>query len=521
MTFSALDYVVFIGYCGLVLGVGYFSSRLKDNVTRTAQDYFLAGKSLPWWAVGTSLIASNISAQQFIGMTGSGYAIGLAIASYEWMAALTLLIVGKFFLPIYISRGIYTMPQFLENRFDKRVKTGIAIFFLLDFTFIGATSIIYLGALAFQSITGISLEYAIVSLALFAALVTLYGGQKAIAWTDVIQVLFLLAGGGLTTYLALREVGGGVDALTGLQVLVQKAPQKFDMILEPSHPFYKSLPGISVLVGGIWIANLTYWGLNQYIIQRALATKSIREAQRGVLLAGYLKLLMPLIVVVPGIAAYVLKAELAKPDEAYPWLLNKLLFPGVKGIVFAALIAGIVGSLGAISNSASTIFTLDIYKSFLNPRASEKTLVRVGRLGSAFILLVAAAVAPLLRTLDQVFQFIQEFGGFLAPGLLAVFLSGLFWKKATASAALWGLIVTIPLSVFFKQVIPQVPFMDRMVLVLTLVGCVIVLISLASGWKNDPKAIQLEKRLFRTDSLFNIAAIGLVAILILLYTVWW
>ncbi|HEX8528388.1 MAG TPA: sodium/solute symporter, partial [Cytophagales bacterium] len=351
MGFDTFDAIVFVLYCGLVLGVGFGTSRLKNNRQRTTQDYFLASKSLPWWAVGASLIASNISAQQFIGMTGSGYAIGLAIASYEWMAAATLIVVGKFLLPIFIRKGIYTMPQFLEMRFDHRVKTGVAVFFLLDFTFIAATSILYLGALAFQAIANVPLGFALAFVALFAALVTLYGGQKAIAWTDVIQVVFMMVGGLLTTFLALRAVDGGNNAVRGLETLLKKAPEKFDMILSPGHPFYQALPGISVLVGGIWIANLTYWGFNQYIIQRALAAKSIGEAQRGLMFAGYLKLLMPLIVVVPGIAAYVLSADIAKPDEAYPWLLRELLFPGIKGLIFAALIAGIVSSLSAVANS--------------------------------------------------------------------------------------------------------------------------------------------------------------------------
>ena len=274
MAFSTIDLIIFAVYCILVVGIGLWVSRDKKGETKDSKDYFLASKALPWWAVGASLIASNISAEQFIGMSGSGFAIGMGIASYEFMAALTLIIVAAFFLPIYLHRGIYTMPQFLEQRFDKRVKTVMAIFWLLVFVFVNLTSILYLGALAIETMMGVDLMWGIVGLAIFAAVYSIYGGLKAVAWTDVIQVVFLIGGGLITTYVAFEMLGGG-SASEGVKLLAEKAPAKFDMILDKHHPSYSELPGLSVLIGGLWVANLYYWGCNQYIIQRALASKSL------------------------------------------------------------------------------------------------------------------------------------------------------------------------------------------------------------------------------------------------------
>lgn len=529
MRFSTVDYIVFAAYCLLVIGLGLWISTRKKSEQTNSGDYFLAGRALPWWAIGASLIASNISAEQFIGMSGSGFAIGLGIASYEWMAALTLILVAMFFLPIFLKKGIYTMPQFLESRFDSRVKTVMAGFWLVVYIFVNLTSVLYLGALAMNKIMGIPMFYCYVGLALFAAIYSIYGGLKAVAWTDVIQVVFLVGGGLVTTYLALDALGVGEGAISGFKNLLNSAPEKFDMILGKSHTSYIDLPGISVLIGGMWVANLYYWGCNQYIIQRALAAKNVGEAQKGLAFAAYLKLLLPLIVVIPGIAAFVLQnnpdilakfGAISKPDEAYPWLLQ-MIPVGIKGLAFAALVAAVVSSLASMMNSISTIFTIDIYKSYMNKNASEHNLVSVGRISSSIALVIAIAVAPLLSNLDQAFQYIQEFTGFVSPGALAIFIAGFFYKKATANGALAAAVGTFIFSAAMKFITPDIPFMNRMGIVFLLCFGLIWLFAKIENKGNHPKAISFDKEMFKTSTGFKIAAIGVVIILIALYSIWW
>ena len=523
MELSTIDFVVFIGYCCLVVGLGLFVSRRKKGVEETSSDYFLASRSLPWWAVGASLIASNISAEQFIGMSGSGYAIGLGIATYEWIGAIGLLIVAKYFLPIFLKTKIYTMPQFLEIRFDHRVRTSLAVFWLLVYVFINLTSVLYLGALVLVNVMGISLIQAVIGLALFSAIYSVYGGLKAVAWTDVMQVTFLIIGGLITTFLVLSEIGNGEGVIAGFGNMLKAAPDKFDMVLAKDHPMYTYLPGIGVLLGGIWMANLYYFGCNQYIIQRALAAKSLREAQRGVAFAGFLKLMLPILVVVPGIAAYVLQADIAKPDDAYPWLLSNFVGPGFKGLVFAALIAAIVSSLSSMTNSSSTIFTMDLYKPLINKGASEKQMVRTGRITSLVVLAIAVSIAPLLRNLDQAFQFIQDFTGYVTPGLVAIFLAGLFWKKATANAALLVAILTIPLSLMFDLFIPDMPFMNRVGYSFLILSAILIVYSLIENRKKGDhgKGIEIEKGLFKTGPVFNGSAIIIMGVLAALYAIFW
>lgn len=520
MNFSTIDFIVFFGYCFIILFLGLFISKRKG--TGDSEGYFLASKSLPWWAIGASLIAANISAEQMIGMAGSGYVSGLAIASYEWMAALTLILVAKFMLPIFLEKKIYTMPQFLEIRFDERVRSGLAVFWILVYIFVNLTSVLYLGALSLETIMGIDLIYGVIGLATFAAIYTIYGGLKAVAWTDVIQVAFLVGGGLLATYLALNAFGGNGGAITGFVELFNQVPEKFNMILDRSHPSYPELPGLTVLIGGMWIANISYWGCNQYIIQRALAAKSLKEAQKGMMFAAYLKLLMPLVVVIPGIVAFGFGVQLGRPDEAYPWLINEFVTAGFRGLVFAALIAAIASSLASMTNSTSTIFTMDLYRVYFNKGASEKNLVLTGRLISAVALLIAVLVAPSLANFGEAFQFIQEFTGFISPGVVAIFLLGLFWKKATANGALWAAILTIPLSAFFKFAFPALPFLDRMGLIFLILCGVIITISLYElRGKNDPKGINYSKSMFYTDTPFNIGSIGVCGILAVLYIVFW
>lgn len=516
MNFSSLDITIFICYLVALAAIGIWLS-FKDK-QEGAEDYFLASKSLPWWAVGGSLIASNISAEQFIGMSGSGYVVGMAIASYELMAAITLIIVAKYFLPIFLKKGIYTMPQFLEQRFDKRVRSGLAVFWVLLFVFVNITSVLYLGGLALQNIMGVDLFFGIVGLAIFAATFSIFGGLKAVVWTDVIQVVILILGGFLATYLVLTAMGNNV--WEGFKTILEKAPQKFDMILDKTHNEYKNLPGLSVLIGGMWIANLYYWGTNQYIIQRALAAKNIKEAQKGTAFAAFLKVILPIIVVLPGIAAFVLNADIAKPDEAYPWVLNNYVSTGFKGIAFAALIAAIGSSLSSMVNSASTIFTLDIYKPLVKS-ANDKKLVRVGRITAAASLLIGVIVAPLLGGLDQAFQYIQEYTGFISPGVVVIFLFGMFWKKTSANAAFWVVLISIPLSAALKYWMPELPFMDRMGVSFLLLSLIIIGISLFENKTSDQKAINYEQSLFKTSTSFNIATVLIIGILTAIYAIWW
>ena len=547
MLLEPLDLIVFIGYCCLIVGMGLFVSREKKGHVKDSKDYFLASKALPWWAVGASLIASNISAEQFIGMSGSGFAMGLAIATYEWMAAATLLVVAIFFLPVYIKKGIYTMPGFLLDRYDARVRTTMAIFWLLLYVLVNLTSVLYLGALSLNTILDVPLIYGIIGLALFAMVYSIYGGLKAVAWTDVVQVFFLIAGGLATTYLALSIVGEG-DPWQGLGLLRQEVPGHFSMILEKgemmipdgkggTYDAYLDLPGLSVLVGGMWIVNLSYWGFNQYITQRALAAKNLNEAQLGVIFAGFLKLLMPLIVVIPGIAAFVIVNKgvdtsfiqsmtdpvtgILKSDRAYPTLLQ-LLPAGLKGLAFAALTAAIVSSIASMSNSTSTIFTMDIYKQYINKEASEVKQVKIGRLAAFVAFVIAAFVAPALGTLDQAFQFIQEYTGFVSPGVFAIFFFGVFWKKTTSNAALTAAVLTIPLSTVLKFGLPNLPFIDRMGVVFLVIAALIIGISLYEGkGKDHPKSIEVNKELFKTSMTFKIGAILIAGIIAALYIVFW
>ena len=534
MGLSTIDLVVVVIYAIGIFGLAQWVSRDKAGHTKDTSDYFLASKSLPWWAIGASLIAANISAEQIVGMAGSGYAIGLAIASYEWMAALTLLIVGKYFLPIFLRNEIYTMPQFLEQRYGPSIRTLMAVFWLALYVFVNLTSIIWLGSIAVNQVAGVDQDIAIIGLGLFALLYQLKGGLKAVALTDIVQVTLLVLGGLIVSYLALDEISGGQGALAGFSTLLERAPGKFDMILSADNPFYKDLPGLSVLIGGMWIANLSYWGFNQYIIQRALAAKSLAEAQKGVVFAAYLKLLMPVIIVLPGIAAVILAPELAKPDQAYPTMM-RLLPSGLLGLVFSALIAAIIASTASKINSIATIFTLDLYaKAKRIPTsaedgvdaaakgANERHLVLVGRIAAAVSILIAIAAArPLIGQSDQAFQFIQEFSGFFTPGITVIFLLGLFWKRASEPGAIAAAIGSVALSYLFKQFAPDIPFLDRMMIVFLISLALAVVISLARPAGREANRIRMDDVDFRTSPGFNIGGVGVILILIALYATYW
>jgi len=523
---NGLDLSILALYAIVLVFIAYRVSREKAGHEKNAQDYFLASKALPWWAVGTSLIAANISAEQIVGMSGAGYAGGIAIASYEWMSAITLFIVGKYFLPILIAKGIYTMPEFLEQRYDRRVRTVMSIFWLTLYVLVNLTSIMYLGALAVNAVTGMEMMHAMIAMAAFSFCYSVYGGMKAVAFTDVFQVTLLVLGGALITYLGLEKVAamyGGSGVIDGFKQLLIQAPEKFDLILDKSNPNYKNLPGISVLIGGMWVMNISYWGFNQYITQRTLAAKSLQEAQKGIALAAYLKLLMPVIIVVPGIAAAVLMPGLTPSDQAYPWMMVNILPHGILGIVFAGLVAAVCASLASKTNSISTLFTMDIYKQIINPNASEAHLVKIGRIAALVSIVIALVVAePLIGKSDQAFQFIQDFTAYFTPGVVLMFLMGFFWKKATAMSALVAGISSVALSILFKYTLPEdFPFMDRIAIVFILCGLLAVIVTYMSGGKDQEKAIDLSGVNFKTEPVFNVACLGVVLVLIAFYSVWW
>ena len=555
-TLSTNDYIVFFIYFFMVAGYGLWVYRKKKKESVSAShDYFLAEGSLTWWAIGASLIASNISAEQFIGMSGSGFKMGLAIATYEWMAAATLMVVAIFFIPVYLKNKIYTMPQFLNKRYNSTVAMIMAVFWLLLYVLVNLTSILYLGALAINSISGISTSTCMYLLAAFAIIITL-GGMKVIGYTDVIQVLVLVIGGLITTYLALNLVSdefGTTGVINGFNILTHKANDHFHMVFDKTNPNYIDLPGISVLIGGMWIVNLNYWGCNQYITQWALGA-DLKTARNGILFASFLKLLMPVIVVLPGIAAYVLhqqgnfQTEMMQngelnPDRAYPVLLN-LLGPGLKGLAFAALTAAVVASLAGKANSIATIFTLDIYKKNINPNADEKKQVWIGRVTIIVAMVLAVIIAPFLG-IDKKggFQYIQEYTGFVSPGIFAMFLLGFFWKKTTSNAALFATIGGFLLSVFFKflpqfvnlsflysinfavpnaEGIYEIPFIDRMAIVFLLCVTGMALISFYEIKKGiKPQGLEIDKKMFKMQLAFLVGALIVCGILAALYIRFW
>jgi SSS family solute:Na+ symporter len=534
--FTLLDYIIFSLYALLIIGVGLYVSRGRE---KTAEDYFLASKSLPWWAIGASLIAANISAEQFIGMSGSGFAVGLAIASYEWMAAITLIIVGKYFLPIFIKQGIFTIPEFVEKRFNTNLKTILAVFWIALFVFVNLTSVLYLGGKALDTILGSGSGDKIVpfmiGLALFAAAYSVWGGLSAVAWTDVIQVVLLVVGGLVTTILALDNVSADGGVIDGMSHVYNVAHDKFHMILKRDNPEFNNLPGIAMLIGGIWVANLYYWGFNQYIIQRALAAKSIAEAQRGIAFAGFLKIIIPLIVVIPGIVAYVMYTQNTEGasiafqnsnginyDKAYPWLIGTFVPSGFKGLVVAALSAAIVSSLASMLNSTSTIFTMDIYKPYINKNADNKQLVKVGRITVLVALVVATSIANTMGSIPQMFQYIQEYTGVVSPGILAVFLMGVFWKKTNVKGAIIGVLASIPVAFTLKFLPIEMPFLDQMLYTLLITMVLIMGISLNTSDEDDnTKGLPLLKETFVTDKYFNISSFAIFLIVAALYVVFW
>ncbi|MDB4918199.1 sodium/solute symporter [Mucilaginibacter sp.] len=559
-TLSYGDYAVFLVYFVIVSLYGWWVYKRKNKSDGTSKGYFLAEGSLTWWAIGASLIASNISAEQMVGMSGSGFKMGLAISTYEWMAAATLVIVAIFFIPVYLKNKIATMPQFLHQRYNGTVAMIMAIFWLMLYIVVNLMSILYLGGVAIAGISGLDLKLVIFLLAVFSIFITL-GGMKVIGYTDVIQVFFLVLGGLAATYIALHlisEKSGTTGLWNGFKLLRTEASDHFQMIFKKDNANYLDLPGLSVLIGGMWITNLNYWGCNQYITQRALGA-DLKTARAGILFAAFLKLLMPVIVVLPGIAAYVLYQKgmfhqemlsskgVLDVNKAYPSILN-LLPNYLKGLSFAALTAAIVASLAGKANSIATIFTLDIYKKAINTKASEKNMVNTGKIAVVVAMVLGVLLSFVIGDMlmgegKQGFQYIQEYTGFVSPGIFAMFILGFFWKKATSNAALFATIGGLGFAIVFKFLpywtnlsflqpfgfsklngdgVYEIPFLDRMgfVFVICIVGMYIIsMIENAKGLRTN--GLEVDVKMFKTDRGFAIGAIVIAVILTFLYTVFW
>ncbi len=518
--FSTVDYGIVVVYILCLVGLGMFLSRGKKGEEKTSKDYFLAGNTLTWWAVGASLIAANISAEQFIGVSGSSFASGIAMAAYELMAAAALIVVAKILLPLMIEKKVLTVPQFLRDRYNKETGLAFSIFWLFLYVFINLTSVAWLGSLAIQTILGLpeihatiggmTVDVVLVSIILIlffvAGVYSIYGGLASVAWTDVMQVVFLIGGGLITAFAALSVIGadmGGVGAFGALgkifdyfksipgdkhmDLIVSRNPQIADITQDS----YFSIPGIAVIVGGIWLTNISYWGFNQYIIQKGLAAKNVDEARKGLLFAAFLKVLIPFIVCVPGVCAYyimncpdcaALKSTLSGTidisDDAYPFLIRNFTPTIVKGLSFAALSAAIISSLASMLNSTSTIFTMDIYNQYIDKKASEKKLVTVGRLTSVCALILAIiAVYPIMGGADQAFQVVQEYSGFVYPGICVIFGLGLLWKRASGKAAIATAVGTFFFSILFKILLPNEPFLNRMGYVFGIIAAIFVVVS--------------------------------------------
>ena len=539
---SSLD-IWIVGIYGVaILATALLVSGRPDGGSEV-RSYFFADKQLPFWAVGTSIIAANISAEQIIGMSGAGYRLGLAIASYEWMAALSLILIAKYILPVFYRAGIETMPGFLESRYGSKVKTLMAVFWLIQYTFINLTGILWLGATAIQHISGLNPMIALVLLGVFSLSYQIYGGLKAAALTDVVQVTILVVGGLLVLVTALAAIGGAptlAGVLHGLTRLYSEHPGHFHLIFSPDHPNYAEIPGMAVLFGGMWVMNISYFGFNQYIVQRALSARSMPAAQTGIAIAAYLKLLMPLIVVLPGICALILAPNLARGDLAYPSMM-KLLPPGALGLVFAALVAAIVASSASKINSIATIFSLDLVRAG-RPSLSERQLVTIGRWTACAALLTALVVAkPLLGNFDLVFQIGQNLTGFFAPPIVVIFLFGIFWKRCSTEGALYGLLSGVAASAFFFSVsylhqhpgflnrdwtlltgmVPDIPFLNRVGWVFVISAVVTVMVSWLRPGYPEAWTPTISPGDFRTTRTFNLLAAGIVIVLVMIYAFLW
>lgn len=529
MALETIDIIIVGLYAVALFAIAIFVSREPAGHQKDTEDYFLAGKALPWWAIGASLIAANISAEQIIGQSGQGFVVGLAIAAYEWQAAIVLLIVAKYFLPIFLKREIYTMPQFLQTRFGGEIKAIMAVFWIALYTLVNLTAILWLGGLAITAVTGLDTFTAMAALAVFAVLYSVYGGLKAVALTDIIQVVILIVGGFAILWISLGLVGGEAGAVGGLSTLMSEIPGHFKMILAPEHPSYGDLPGIWTLLGGLWVLHFSYWGFNQYIIQRALGAESLKEAQKGLAFAAFLKLLIPIIVVIPGIAALWLAQNgqlpmnelAATPDKTYGSLMT-IVPGGLRGIVFAALIAAIVSSLASMMNSIATIFTMDIYRDYIVKDRDEQHYVTIGRFTAFLAMSIALVLAkPFLGGFQSAFQTIQEYTGFVAPGIVAVFLLGFFWERANKYGAFALLISSVALSVMAAFMVPDLPFVLRIWIVFLVCVLVGVVVSLVTPPPLEDQPVKLSGIPMKTHMGFNIASLIIIIVLAAIYIGYW
>ncbi len=503
---QTVDYILFVLFGVLVVGIGLWIGYRRRS--QDAHGFFLAGNSLPWWAVGGALIASNISAEQFIGMTSAGYTVGMAVASYELMASASLVFIAFLLIPFFLKHQIYTMPQFLALRYNHHVKTGLAFYWVLLFVGVNISSVLYLGSLAIEKM-GISKEGAIIFLILYSSATSILGGLTAVVWTEVIQLLILVLGGLAAAYFSTTNIQNGF--WSSLSFLSQNYASHFDLILSPDHPRYNEFPGWGMVLGGIWIANLYYWGMNQYIIQRALGAKNLYEAQKGILFAAWVKLFMPILVVLPGIAMFHHEPNLINPDDAYPILMERFLPVGIKGLAFAALTAAVGSSISAMVNSASTIFTLDIYKVLFRPHAEQQELVKIGKIASAVALFSGAILAPSISFFGQAFLYIQKYTGFLSPAVVVLFLFGMLWKKATAFAANVVVLIAIPFSFILDYLFPEIPFIHQMGISFLCLSAVMVSLSLLKNkYQEDPKALNLPFSSLPLSLIVQAVAIGCV-----------
>lgn len=546
--FETIDFIIGIVYLILLLSLSLFISRDREGRDKDIKDYFLASNTLTWWAVGSSLIASNISAEQIIGTSGGGYANGLSIAAYEIMAAIALLLIGKFFLPIMFNSKIFTIPQFLRERYNDKVGLAFSIFWILLYIFINLTSVAWLGALAIEHILGlkgivvsfgdfeVSIRLIIMAiLFMISAMYSLYGGFAAIAWSDVMQVTFIIGGSLITAYFALSAIAGNdgtfLDGFNKMYSYLTTGSHTkdvhFHLVVQESHDkaAFNNVPGLAAIVGGVWLTNLCYWGFNQYITQKGLAAKSLEEARKGFMFAGFLKMLIPFCVIIPGICTYYMVEHgnqnvlqmgmIHSPEEAYPWFIRNFIPTGIKGLFFVALIAAIISSIASMGNSTATLFTIDIYKRFINKDASNKTLVGIGRFVTfvAFCIALIAAI-PILGGIDQTFLYIQEYSALIYPGIVIVLGFGLLWKRASSTAAIWTAVITVPLGLLLKICMPDVAFLFRVGYVFMIEVVLFIVISLYSK-KNIHSDICDEndrKVMIKWGKIFGISSIAIIIV---------
>ncbi|HUF13725.1 MAG TPA: solute:sodium symporter family transporter [Longimicrobiales bacterium] len=508
MALTTLDLVVFFLFTFVVIGIALWASRHEKD----EEDYFLAGRKLTWWLIGFSLIASNISTEHFVGMAGRGYELGLAIASYEWMAAITLVIVAIFFLPKFLKAGIYTIPEFLEYRYSRAARTLMATYMMIIYVVVALASVLYSGSIAIQAIFGIDMVTAVWIVAILAGIYSIYGGLASVVWSDLFYSIALLLGGVVVTVL-------GFSAIGGWEPFAEASAGRLHTVLPWNHP---EMPWVAVFIGGLWIPNLFYWGLNQFITQRTLGAKSLADGQKGIILAAFIKLLIPFIIVFPGImAAQLYPAQIANADAAYPVLMRELLPTGMRGFMFAALLGAVVSTLDSVLNSAATIFTMDLYKPYLKPAATPKQLVKVGRIATFFLMIIGALWAPVVAGFEGVYTYIQMVQGFISPGIVTVFLFGLLWPRVPAGAAIGAMLLGIPVYGALLWTLPDVAFLHHMMITFFVLALFIVVWTKVAPLET-PKVLPIRAdAVLETSPRVKLYGSIVVILTLALYVIFW